>query len=387
MDRLQRAREPFRVGDPLRGLAALAVVAGHLLGIPVISWVRDRGLDGAAVTNAFGTVGDVVTSGGTVGVSVFFVLSSYLLSRPFIRCFVHGTPRPGMARYARNRFLRIVPAYWALIVLLLAGVVATGLADATVRQVVKLFVFGGDPDRPFPLWVGHVWTLDIEVRFYALLGVLGTLFALAGPWWRERSGAGGRIAAVAVLTLGLTAWSFADHPSRASFDAYGFEANAGRFSVGVLLALAEAYLVAVPRSRALALALFAGGWAALVALSVADQDPALPLGDWTPWLVTGAAGAAVAGPLLWQWAGRPAWRALDNAFLRWAGSRSYSIYLLHLPVFAFLVQIDHGASYQRRAVLCAVSGLPFVLAASELLHRAVERPAMAHRAPSQVVAP
>ncbi|MFL5843048.1 MAG: acyltransferase family protein [Solirubrobacteraceae bacterium] len=387
MDRLQRAREPFRAGDPLRGIAALAVVLGHMLGIPVISYTRDFALDGSAVTGAFGPVGDVVTSGGTIGVSIFFVLSSYLLSRPFLRSWIHGSPRPGLGRYARNRFLRIVPAYWALLVVLLVTVVATGLADATLRQVVKLFVFGGDPNRPFPLWVGHVWTLDIEVRFYLLLGVLGTLFALAGPWARERSTPGARVAVVAVVTVGLTAWSFWGHPSRASFDAYGFEANAGRFSVGVLLALAEVWLLRVPRSRSLAVALFAGGLVALTALSVADQDPSLPLGDATPWLLALAAGTTVAGPLLWQWAAGAPWRALDNGFLRWAGSRSYSIYLVHLPVFAFLVEIDDGASYQRRAVLCAVTGLPFVLAAAELLHRAVERPAMARRAPSQVVAP
>lgn len=380
MDPLQRAREPFGAGDPLRGIAALAVVLGHMLGIPVISYVQDRGLDGGSVTGAFGPVGDVVTGGGTFGVSIFFVLSSYLLSRPFLRSFLYGTPKPGLGRYARNRVLRIVPAYWALLVALLITVVATGLADATLRQVVKLFVFAGDPDRPFPLWVGHVWTLDIEVRFYALLGILGTLLIVLRdhiPW---------RVGVVAVLTIGLTVWSFWDHPSRASFDAYGFEANAGRFSIGVLLALVEASLLRVPRSPVLPVALFAGGVLGLGALSVADQDPSLPLGDWTPWLVTAAAGAIVAGPLLWQWAGRPTWRALDNGFLRWAGSRSYSIYLVHLPVFAFLVQIDEGGGYQRRALLCAISGIPFVFALAELLHRAVERPAMARRAPSQVVA-
>ena len=382
MERLQRAREPFRVGDPLRGIAALAVVLGHMLGIPVISWVQDFGLDGnsAQVKDAFGPVGDVVTSGGTVGVSIFFVLSSYLLSRPFLRAYLHESPRPGLERYARNRFLRIVPAYWALLLILLLTVVATGLADATARQVARLFLFGGSPDRPFPLWVGHVWTLDIEVRFYVLLGVLGTLLVLARRWIPFR------VAVVVVLTLGLTAWSFWDHPSRASFDAYGFEANAGRFSAGVLLALAEATLLRLPRSRALAIGAFGLGFVALVAFSVADQDPSLPLGNWTPWLLTAAAGVTVAGPLLWQWAGRPSWLVLDNAFLRWAGSRSYSIYLVHLPVFAFLVQIDDGRGYQARAVLCAITGVPLIFAAAELLHRFVEVPALSRRAPSQVVA-
>lgn len=379
----QRSREPLRAGDPLRAVAALAVVVGHMLGVPIISWVRDSGVDPATVHDAFGTVGDVVTAGGTVGVSIFFVLSSYLLSRPFLRALLHDAPRPGLGRYARNRLLRIVPAYWTMLVLLVVTVVATGLADATLRQVVKLFLFWGDPDRPFPLWAGQVWTLDIEMRFYLLLGVLGTLLVLGR---RHLGPPGARLALVAVITIGLTVWSFTGHPSRASFDAYGWKANAGRFSVGILLALAEASLARVPRSRALPVSLFALGLVGLYALGVADQDPSLPLGSWTPWLLVLASGAVVAGPLLWQWQGRRTWPALDNPFLRWAGSRSYSIYLVHMPVFAFLVRIHPGASYESRAVLCAISGLPFVLLAAELLHRAVERPALARRAPSQVVA-
>src|SRR5690242_18636317 len=105
----QRSREPLRVGDPLRAVAALSVVLGHMLGIPIISWVRDSGVNPVAVHDAFGSVGDVVTAGGTVGVSIFFVLSSYLLSRPFLRALLHDAPRPSLGRYTRNRLLRIIP--------------------------------------------------------------------------------------------------------------------------------------------------------------------------------------------------------------------------------------------------------------------------------------
>ncbi len=52
-------------------------------------------------------------------------------------------------------------------------------------------------------------------------------------------------------------------------------------------------------------------------------------------ITTAAAAAALVGvPLLLQAAGRRCWRALDNPFTRWLGTRSYSIYLYHFVVFA-----------------------------------------------------
>src|SRR4051794_10178051 len=175
---LRRAREPFAVGDPLRGLSALAVAVAHVVGVAVISWVFD--LNGAPYSHQFyGALGDWVGAQGTAGVSVFFVLSGFLLSRPFVRAAVWGDRRPSLARFARNRVLRIAPAYWAVLTVLVFTVVLTGLDDVSARQLAHLYLFdGGTATRPLPLWMGHVWTLDIEIRFYLGLGLVGTVFAL-----------------------------------------------------------------------------------------------------------------------------------------------------------------------------------------------------------------
>src|SRR4051812_9561866 len=118
MDRdalLRRARAPFAVGDPLRGLAALAVAASHVVGVAVISWVFDLPAGASSPHQFYGPVGDWIGAQGTTGVSVFFVLSGYLLSRPFVRAAVWDDRRPGLGRFARNRVLRIAPAYWAVL--------------------------------------------------------------------------------------------------------------------------------------------------------------------------------------------------------------------------------------------------------------------------------
>src|SRR6478736_6725938 len=51
-----------------------------------------------------------------VGVAVFFVLSGYLLYRPFVRALLRDEPLPSVRRYFRHRFLRIVPLYWVVVV-------------------------------------------------------------------------------------------------------------------------------------------------------------------------------------------------------------------------------------------------------------------------------
>ena len=55
-----------------------------------------------------------------VGVSIFFVLSGFLLFRPWVRAAAHGTP-PLVSRYALHRLRRVMPAY--LVTVLIAYLV------------------------------------------------------------------------------------------------------------------------------------------------------------------------------------------------------------------------------------------------------------------------
>ncbi len=53
-----------------------------------------------------------------VGVTIFFLISGFVLYRPFIAHRATGPPRPGAGQYAKRRFLRIVPAYWLVLTVL-----------------------------------------------------------------------------------------------------------------------------------------------------------------------------------------------------------------------------------------------------------------------------
>src|SRR5437763_428837 len=54
-----------------------------------------------------------------VGVDVFFVLSGFLLYRPFVRAHLEGGPAPTISRYYKRRVLRIFPAYWLVLMAVL----------------------------------------------------------------------------------------------------------------------------------------------------------------------------------------------------------------------------------------------------------------------------
>lgn len=387
-DAAARSRARLHVGDPLRGLAALGVAFGHVFGLVFITWSGDgRRLGLPAPGDGFGPAGDLVSALGTAGVCVFFVLSGYLLSRPFVRGFVLGTgPPPAAFAFARNRIVRIVPAYWTLLALVLLTVVLPGGTDVTARDLGRLAIFDGSIDAVVPQWLGQIWTLAVEMRFYLLLLVVGTGLVLVGNAAGPRLPRGARVGVLVAAAVGLAAWSFLGHPLRSVYFAITFDATAGRFSAGVLLAVAEITALRpwlAARAARAAPGLFLVGATALCLLSVAYADPELPLAQATQWALTLAAGVVVGAPLLWQWSDRTAWRALDNAPLRWAGSRSYSLYLVHFPIYAGLLWAFPSPDHTRHVALLAFVGLPLALVASDVLHRLVERPALRLRAPSQ----
>src|SRR3954452_24563900 len=155
-------------GDGLRAIAALMIFFGH---------VFVNADPGQAFEN-YGWAKDVVGR-LDLGLGLFFALSGYLITRPFLRSFILDTRRPDVRRFARNRVLRIVPAFYvmAAIVLLrfgLDGAISptpdnpSGTAAASAWwQVLSIFTFtqsytGGSATLP----LGQAWSLDAEAAYY-----------------------------------------------------------------------------------------------------------------------------------------------------------------------------------------------------------------------------
>ncbi|MGZ6674525.1 MAG: acyltransferase family protein, partial [Solirubrobacteraceae bacterium] len=155
--------------DGLRGLAALGVLTLHV-------WMF-------TVQGAHGRdeLVSLLTGELRLGVVLFFVLSGYLLAGPWVASALDARPTPRLGRFAVKRAARIVPAYWVAMLgsfWLLAG--SGHDYEVSAGQLPLFAAFGqnyvgavaGKLDPP-------MWSLVVEVSFYAVLPLAGWLLVRA----------------------------------------------------------------------------------------------------------------------------------------------------------------------------------------------------------------
>jgi len=124
--------------------------------------------------------------GGT-GVDVFFTLSAFLLTIPFVISAPAAMPAPDLRDYAKRRLLRIVPAYYVQIAILI-GLAALGVTEgwvwngATIGSVLAHLTFYLDAWPWVPPRVAPWWTLPVEMWFYLLLPLFARCLR-PGRWW------------------------------------------------------------------------------------------------------------------------------------------------------------------------------------------------------------
>ncbi len=134
-----------------------------------------------------------------VGVSIFFVLSGFLLYRPYVRAQFAGTAAPETGIFLIRRIVRIYPAYWAaLTIQLLIGTVVVGGVGALLSSYLLTNVYVFDYVL---VGMAHTWSLATELGFYLLLPFL----ALAARRVVRGSGAPRSVNHQAVGLLGVCA--------------------------------------------------------------------------------------------------------------------------------------------------------------------------------------
>lgn len=118
-----------------------------------------------------------------IGVTIFFLISGFVLYRPFIVHRVGGPSAPAPVQYAKRRFLRIVPAYWlALTVLtILPGIIGVSGGD-WFSQYALLHTLSVTGDQScltsiLDCGLAQTWSLVVEVTFYAALPLYALIAA------------------------------------------------------------------------------------------------------------------------------------------------------------------------------------------------------------------
>jgi peptidoglycan/LPS O-acetylase OafA/YrhL len=179
--------------DFIRALACLMVLAHHLIqrlsAYSVPSPILRQ-------TFAWGVM-------GSFGVSAFFVLSGFLLSRPFWQAYDAEAPMPSLRTYAMRRAARILPGFWlALTVSFILSFTLFGVyldQSLVVRYLAGLLLVSDlHYVSFFPVeFNGPLWSIGVEIGSYILLPICLMLVFLLRPW--ARSGWGGRLLWLAII--------------------------------------------------------------------------------------------------------------------------------------------------------------------------------------------
>jgi len=170
--------------NALRAFAALGVVAGHTTITSPITGLPRFFVDNAAT-----------------GVALFFVISGFLLYRPFAASLRDRT-KVRIWFFAANRALRILPLY--VLVVAVVFMATGGHPGQAVLRLVRALTFTGvySGDDLVPV----AWSLDDEVAFYFLLPLLYlALMAWPRPQQRIWIGAGiiGVLCVASLVALAL----------------------------------------------------------------------------------------------------------------------------------------------------------------------------------------
>jgi peptidoglycan/LPS O-acetylase OafA/YrhL len=366
-------RRRFIAGDPLRGIACVAVLIFHVT--VAASQLAEPGLRQPGLTDVLGPLGPVLLS-GALGFWFFFILSGYLLSLPFLRAVILDGPIPVIGRYARNRALRLVPAFWAA---LTVTIVVVGTQGNSLKQMIAFFGFAHVYDQgPFTPRMVQAWTLDVEMAFYIVMPLLLIPAALI---LRNRLSTTTRALLVLAGCAVVGALSIR-MGVRGPTSGRCVPGSAWAFALGMALATFE--LVWKPRVSAGALRTAAFALVGLVAAAfvahcvmLADSASGAKLNVASALIC----GGALAAPLAYQWATGGCPGALDNRPLRWFGERAYGVFLVHVLVIYELRHLTRSIGSVPEAILVEV---PLVLAISTvlgaLIYRFIERPLLERKA-------
>lgn len=364
----------FPLIDEMRAVAALTVLVGHIdmLGAPTDPFRYQTMLERRLL----------IPDG--VGVPLFFVLSGFLLFGQFARA-AHRDESLSARRFWRNRALRILPGYWAA--LLVLGIYP-GLdqLNAKVLPFNILLLHAWIPGYT-KSGIGPSWTLCAEVAFYALLPLIA-----AGIWKvaRHRASSPERTLRIQLMTAGalwagslllaLVLTSPERHIRKLAFLGDALPGVFHWFALGMALASLYAYRQAAGKIAVRDTT--ARWWLTAAGLHVVGAV-LLTAGSGVERVVSrgwqGVIAFCVMAPLA-QVRAQPS-RAERAAArfpqLAWLGLVSYGIYIWQVPIMEKLAAVilsgrrDFGSE-----AAFAVACVAVVIAVAALSYYIVERPAL-----------
>lgn len=311
----------------VRAVAALLVVGTH-----------------AAYTTGKYTHGywGLVGSRMEIGVPIFFVLSGFLLFRPWLKSAVTDGPPPSLSRYAWHRVRRIMPAY---VITVLIAYVLYHFRDAgpnpghswygLFRNLTLTQIYcNGYLGKYLHQGLTQMWSLAVEASFYVLLPLLAYLLLVLVCRGRWRPGL--LLGTLAGLTLISPLWLIfvhADHwfPDGARL---WLPTYLAWFLAGMILAVLQAMGVRAYAEVAIPLAIVCYFIVSTPIAGAPTTSPAAVTEAVVKTCFYAVIAALAVAPLA---LGDHGWysKLLASRPMVWLGEISYEVFLIHLVTMEF----------------------------------------------------
>lgn len=244
---------------------------------------------------------------GSFGVSVFFVLSGFLMSRIL---FIKKTP---LNVFYRRRFSRILPAFWLYILVIFLGYWLF-FQEFYFDEFLSTAFFLGTYFPDVPIFrnhapIGHIWSLNVEEHCYMFLSVVCLLAIRFGELIA-------RVLLTVCCVLCVALFIFYKYNPPDAQSAFMYRTEVGAFPLLLSCSLflwlnkypIKIHQVVSPVSFVIAMSVYALSTSTFLSYLIPSILLAISVNTLT------AAPTAII-------------KILSNSVLRWFGICSYSIYL------------------------------------------------------------
>ena len=306
-----------------------------------------------------------ITSGGYIGVDIFYVISGYLITGLLLR-ELENTGTLALKAFYLRRIKRLLPT--SFFVLAITAITAWWLYPSTMRADLGRDIAAAGiyiSNYLFAFWqmdyqnlsaippvVIHYWSLAVEEQFYLFWPFI--IFALYKRGGRATVGK-----AIALITTASFLFSLYQTSVAPIWAFYSLPTRAWELGVGALLLYIPARIKFSQNYLWIALALFIYG-----TFQFRDNTPFPGTAALVPVIATAICIAAVhSWPRILNLIG-------NHRLVQWLGAISYPLYLWHWPLLVIpVVYLGRGLHIYER-FFCVLATLLF----ADLTHRFIEEP-------------